>query len=327
MARFDPEYLADVDLLVLLYVQLKNEYLQVCNMDSKDQSEKFKIRFVLTLGENVLVLDDRVSMFEAQTKGENYFELNDPNLNKYLEQCNIKFDSAMVRNQQLGLFSPMPKSDRMCFIQLTLHCFKDEILQEYFKRWKLTKKSQRVVLKNPKHQTQAVLSEFLRQPPYGVDKDLDNFTKQERETKVDYFTKVNKLQDIVDKAKEKEVMSVSEKRAVQELAILQQTDIEQKITYIRTQVNKLSRKVMKHQKATLSGLYTGLTAEYKPVIENQRSMRKTNNSAQNTNPPPAPAAPKEPEVVSKPWEAFFDEGTEAYYYYNHETGVTQWTKP
>lgn len=307
MAKFDRAYLEDVNDYFSSILQLKGKYLDICNNTSKEQAETFKLRFVLTIGEDVLAVDDRLRMFDDDANGEAFFEYNDPRLNKYLEKCQVSFDSFLVRNQQLSIFSPVEGSTRMCFIQFMLHCYKYEILEDYYKRWKLSNKSKQIVLKNNDHVTQAILSEFLEQPPFGVDSELDKFTKQERETKVNHANKVAKLEAIVNNSASKAVRSVKEKQAIQELQILRQTDIEDRIGYIRTQINKLARKVKIHQKKTLEGVYTGL----KPVF---KTVETTTDVVVEYKLPEG-------------WAVFRDENTGAPYYHNATSGVTQWTKP
>lgn len=55
------------------------------------------------------------------------------------------------------------------------------ILKDFFKKYHLSEKSQRVIKRKPQHIAQAVSSEFLDQPPLNLKEELDELTKKARD--------------------------------------------------------------------------------------------------------------------------------------------------
>lgn len=304
---------------------MRANFYEITQQPVEQQAYHFKYRYVLSIGEEVLAIDDQVNLFLSNLQaGQTSFEYNDPNLIQFLDSCNIKFESYMTRNQEFNILSPNPKQQRLSFIEFVLYTYREMILSEFSKRWKLNEKSKKLVMKNQQHVAQAIYSEFLEQPPYGADEALDRYTKEERETELNHRMRITHLETIVKNAEHKIVKSVKEKQAIHELETIHQKNIEERLNIMRTQINKLTRKVKKIQLDALrqleeTGMYNG-PAKVGSSIANVESIKSSSAQPQST-------AEQSNYVLPPGWFEYVDDSTGAFYYFNEDTGATQWERP
>uniref|UniRef100_A0A7S3PLQ6 WW domain-containing protein n=1 Tax=Aplanochytrium stocchinoi TaxID=215587 RepID=A0A7S3PLQ6_9STRA len=298
MASYDPEYSK----------QLYKHFAKVVSENSpKEHAEQFKLRYILTLEDDVFVIDDQVQLFMNTLMSDgNSFEYNDPNLTKFLEACEVRFDSYTERNKEFDLLN-ISRNRRLSFIEFLLYVHREMILDDYKNRWKLSGKIKQDLL------PQAILSEFLEQPPFGIDPELDAETKEVREVAVNHANRVTRLRNTVTAAEGKAVKNVKEKQAIQELAILGQGSIHEKLAYIKTQINKRRRKVLIQQKEALRKIYSN-EDEYEITNPSERLTGSQAPTARSNQLPPG-------------WWEYTDDETGALYYYNEHTQETTWTKP
>jgi len=285
MASFDPQYSQ----------QLYQKFRKVVMKPVKEQAEEFKLRYVLSLDDDVMVVDDQVRLFMQDLNPNDVsFGYNDPKLTQFLEACEVRFDSYTVRNREFDLLN-ISGNKRLSFIEFLLYHHREMILNDYKKRWGLSGKISEDLI------PQAILSEYLEQPPLGEDDELDKLTREIRETAVNHAVKVSRLRDTVSAAQGKAVKSVKEKQAIQELAIMGQGNIQEELSYIETQIKKRRRQLLNRQKQELRDLYVEEDTSNKPNVTS-RAL------------PPG-------------WYEYTDDSSGRLYYYNESTGETQWDRP